>query len=269
MEPTCPQGYSEVSVQFGNASLADLPAVPRCIPTTFCADGRASNFEPIRELLFGSNYKNDPEKAKVAAAIEAVVCVNVQTVDRPDTPYQTNEGCIDCHLLGMNTMLDDLLEYNVAPLENTFQAWGISNRWGPNLSFNLTTEVKGKPTLPLSYAPDVSQPDPDGVAIQNLLQDASHQIDPLAVRPPPSAPLSSSGSDTLNRAVDWQRSIETDFQSSLKYYRLTQGAKQEAIVGQSVTDMLYQLKGSFQRIQDVLTALPGELTFDQTAQCTF
>ncbi len=136
VRPACPAGQSEVAV-----SLAGKQKRSACIPTEFCG-----NFNEIRELLFGKEWENG-EQSSVAESIESAACVEFIQENRPATPYQPNDFCIDCHFRGMADSLEKALASNVSPLQNTTSAFGISNRWGPSFSFDLNVAVRNVPRL--------------------------------------------------------------------------------------------------------------------------
>jgi len=138
------KGSGTVSVsgdQFGLNIGGKQYDIPACIPTKLCA-----SFEDIRKALFGEDYQKDEEKNMIASSIEALFCVELIKGNKPETPYGPNENCIDCHIHGMNKSLEKVLETNVTPLANTMTGFGISNKWGPNFSFNLSTMVKARVT---------------------------------------------------------------------------------------------------------------------------
>lgn len=148
--PVCPEGYSEfktngenggVSAE-GNETLGINVAgnqfdIPKCIPNQFCAD-----LDAARDHLFGEGWEGDEAKSRSALSINALFCVNVLRENRPLSPYNPNEGCIDCHIRGINDSLAKTLEGNPTPKENTMSAFAISSRFGPNMSFNLNTGTK-------------------------------------------------------------------------------------------------------------------------------
>ncbi|MCK5608658.1 hypothetical protein KAR91_42670, partial [Candidatus Pacearchaeota archaeon] len=120
----------------------------------------------------------------IAKALEVSVCVDVKKINRPESPYPVTEGCIYCHILGMNDVMTKMLEKPVFPMENNMQAWGMSNRWGPTFSFNINTVVQsGLNTLSkpkYSYLTDKEKAD---LQAHMLLQDATNQLDPEADQP--------------------------------------------------------------------------------------
>ena len=157
-KPNCPEGYSPYLAQEGGwgasaggsgetvgIDIAGQTFETKCIPTEFCA-----SFDDVRSELFGSDWQEDEEKSKAAAAIEALFCVELIKGNRPESPYQTNDGCIDCHLAAITDALSKALETNVTPMQNTTAGFSLATRWGPNFSFNLTTAVKSKIQLALT-----------------------------------------------------------------------------------------------------------------------
>ncbi len=156
--PACPDGYSEYKVNGenggvsaeGNETIGINIAgtqfdAPKCIPNQFCADLDAEGENPLnkaRDFLFGEGWIDDENRADLALSVTALFCVDVIKNNRPLSPYNINEGCIDCHVRAINDSLAKTLEGSPTPKENTMSAFAISSRFGPNMSFNLNTGTK-------------------------------------------------------------------------------------------------------------------------------
>ena len=148
--PICDPGTSPVAITIKGETQynTDSDGNVRCIPTEYCMDP-----EITRDFLASSTFgvtenwrdlpDNDERKAWIES-IESLFCVNIIKANRPASAYAMIEGCIDCHISAMVDSLEKALQTNVTPLANTSSAFEISNKFGPNMSYNLNTALKGK-----------------------------------------------------------------------------------------------------------------------------
>ena len=140
--PPCPPGYSELKFEY----LGEEEST--CIATELCADpNKVRDFLADSFFALPTNWMllpaSDPMR-QALEAIEVVVCIDIKKHNRPESPYQVIEGCIDCHISAMVDSLDKALESNVTPMCNTTSSFAISSKWGPTFSFSLTMAVKAK-----------------------------------------------------------------------------------------------------------------------------
>ena len=61
-----------------------------------------------------------------AEAIEAIICIEVKEIMRPKSLYEEDEGCVDCHIMAMVDVMDEMLTKNIAVMKNPKQAWALS-----------------------------------------------------------------------------------------------------------------------------------------------
>jgi len=188
-KPPCPPTQSTIQITIAGKTSQ------RCIPTKLCTD-----FTGARAFLFGEDYEDDPDTREAALAVEAMVCIDVLKILRPESPYEVNDGCIDCHILAMNDIMYKMLQKNVAPLENNMQAWGLSNRWGPNFYFDLVTSVK---SLIRIAAPSLIE-SPAQTYIRKSIeftQEANKQFDPNKPPLQPSVQITTSAARVLGDEI--------------------------------------------------------------------
>jgi cysteine-rich repeat protein len=236
-----------------------------CIQTKLCAD-----FEVVRKKFFGDDYRNDPSKVKEAEAIEATVCVDVKKVNRPQSPYNVNDGCIDCHILAMDDIMNKMLQQNVAPLENNMQSWGTSNRWGPTVSFNINVLMKRglvKPIVSPQYT-NMSVKDKFDLAQNKALQDSVNGID--ANNPPENPTVVTNQDASVQMANDqFLKDQATIGQNQfLKNYRMAEDASANQTAN-NIIGKLQELDASFAEIQKKYQSLSLGTKFQEKNQCTF
>ncbi|MBU0727648.1 hypothetical protein KKA95_03100 [Patescibacteria group bacterium] len=247
--PACPPGYSEVVIQYGNKEERN------CVPTEFCA-----SFDDIREHLFGEDWQEDEAKSSVATAIEALFCVTVTTANRPTTPYAMNDGCIDCHVIGMVDALDKALETNVSPLENTTGSFGISSRWGPKFSFNLVTALKSKFKV-------VLPPDNQKTAMQKADEARAASLAENGMVEP-TISTGESGVEELARKQEQEQTSSATVLNDLKNYRVSNVAISDQSFSSRVLPLFQQMLKSFERIESKLMGI-AEIAINQKDTCQF
>lgn len=250
----------------------------RCVPDSLCAGGEGeAKYEPVRKLLFGENYKEDPKKMELAASIEAFICVKVKKEMRPESPYPVNESCIDCSIMGMNDTLSKILEKNVAPLENNMQAWGLSNRWGPSFSFNLDVGVQEhvlNPIRDLDYG-KIYRENPPPVEQTNKLakkitQDATHNADSNQGSAAISAEAAATAQENLALEEEKLRKEQEKILQTLKAHRvILEASSVDLRYNNTVKGLLLKWQESFKRIRDLYSAVATTVKFREKAECDF
>jgi len=256
----CPPGskYTEVSL-FGQSA-------GRCIPHEFCTP----DFEKVRKKLFGDNYRNDPAKKKAAEAIEASVCVEFKKINRPESPYSVVEGCIDCQIQAMNDVMEKLLEKNVAPLQNSMQSWGTSNRWGPSVSFDLNVLVqRGLNAIKSPEFASKSQKEGIDKYVKELNQKTTKKLDPNKEQANPTAVDTVQFGQIHSRYQFSKEKEKTEKSEALRNYSMTADASADQVVHAGLVNKLRELKDSFKRIQEKYVQLALAATFHQKAECSF
>ncbi len=256
----CPPGskYTEVSL-FGESAGT-------CIPHEFCTP----DFEKLRKKLFGADYRKDPAKKKAAEAIEASVCVEFKKVNRPESPYPVVEGCIDCHIQAMNDVMEKMLQKNIAPLQNSMQSWGTSNRWGPSLSFDINVLVQRG--INAIITPEFSRVTPKEKADKNVAQQKQQAENKKDVNEDQAQPTTV---DTVqfglihSRYQFSQEEKKAKNSDALKFYNMTSEASAEQHTHAGLVNKLRELKDSFKRIQDKYVQLSIAATFHQKPECSF
>jgi cysteine-rich repeat protein len=261
-KPDCPDGETAAEITIAGTEYS------RCIPTVACGD-----YEAVRKLLFGDDYKADPVKSKLAEAIEAFVCIKVDKINRPESPYPVDESCVDCNILAMNDTLKGMLEKNVAPLENNQVAWGLSTRWGPGFSINL--DVVSKMSLnalkrKLDGKTPTQTPASEVALLGNqICQDAGKLIDCDEKDTTNPDTASSQGTDILNQVVQIQNKAADDAMQKIKDYNAVSVAMNvdQRIYG-PISVMLDQMLNSFTRLQTLNLQIATGVTFLDKKQCT-
>jgi hypothetical protein len=221
-KPVCPAGSTKLTVSsFGKEK--DI-----CVPVS--AQGCALDFEKIKGKLG-------------EGAIEAAFCAKVSTVNRPASEYGITEGCIDCHVSGMIDVLETLRNQNISPLENTKNAFALSNRWGPKLSFDLKIYIKNK-LEPFSWGVDA-----DYSPVANIDKDLKEaKID--------CKPARYSANDTPEQKKiidDYNKKCEAEQEKKaevLKALKTTQEIQNDATFSEHITPMLLHMKSTFESIRN-------------------
>ncbi len=254
-KPPCGKGESEFSVTVGNEVKT------RCIPTKLCADP-----DDFRQFLM----KAFSLPAKAVEPIEAVICVDVFTYQRPESPYPMEAGCIDCHILAMNDVMEELLGHNIAPLVNNMAAWGLSNRWGPSFTFDLVTSLKSKLRMPTPKYADTTPGEQAEEYFKQKRQEAEKRLDPNEDQDRIAAPvMNTSGTELLQEKQERDRKAEEQIKRSLKNYRMATNAEVDQQFHNDVPDLLDQILFSFGRLQDKYVGLALATEFAEKATCEF
>lgn len=262
----CPPGMKWTQIKIGGE------AVGTCFPMQFCADP-----DKIREFLFGKEYEKDPQKKDVAAAIEVAICVNIEQIKVPESPYSVNDGCIDCHIMAMNDVMKKMLEKDIVPKQNTTQAWGTSNRWGPAFSFNLHTLI-GRPTTPVIKPKNMNKatallpvPEKNNQEKQLLQtqQDAYNKKDLSKEQNQPSPVVARSMELLIERSADAEEEAQKKILQSLKNYR---AGGEGSIVQENYTylkTLLNALNDSFAHLTNEYMQMSLSNNFIEKDQCSF
>ena len=255
--PNCPEGYSELDIKTANivdkTEKGDLEYVgesesvfekPVCIPTEFCVSP-----DVIRDFLAtsffavpGGNWRLLPAKNPIRQkleAIEAVFCVELIKHTRPETPYRPDEGCIDCHIRAIVDSLNKALDTNVTPMINTTSSFGISSRWGPNMSFNLTTAIKQKLKLAL----------PDPRTIEEKVDEAINKTKSETDIPEPATSISETPTERAERELRELEEKREALIEVMKNYRDTNNSLSDQAMFTRVKPLLIHMLQSFQVMQ--------------------
>ncbi len=268
--PICGPGTTPVKITIaGQEQVAlDGNGDPRCLPTEFCSDPDAARtFLAATTFPFPINgiaaaeWQQLPEDHAVRKALEAVdalFCVDVVQNNRPTSPYNVNEGCIDCHLIAMVDSLEEALSTNVSPLENTTSSFGLSSRFGPNMSFNLVTAVKPKFKLvPTQTA-------------QKSVEDAGEAVDESAeVFDPPGTTISPGGSGAQQLTQTQEQFVEQEktFKENIEYYNTGMGAMSDFEVSDRVKPLIEQMSNSFANIQSTFQGIAANSDLSDLDAC--
>ena len=235
-----PCGPGETNMQI------DPDKEPICWPTEFCADpdivrGVLAALPPFS--VPNGNWKSLPEDSATRQLIEdiqALFCVNITEQNRPQSPYQRIEGCVDCHISAMTDALEEALQTNVTPLKNTTNAFGISNAFGPAFSFDLNTATKTK----VKYQQTDTAKENKVEADTNLKESREENEPPKKTFAPGNSPL-----QTLIAESDLVDEAEEKIQEDIGAFRLGSNAIPDQEVNARVRPLLIQMKDSFANIQ--------------------
>lgn len=225
--------------------------------TPHCVPGCAS-FDDARDFLFGKGWKDDKVLSENATAIEALFCIKLTKANRPLSPYQTNEGCIDCHISAMADALDKALQTNVTPLTNTTQAFSISSKYGPNFSFNLNTAAKG--ILKYQFS-DTAQ-----TAIEKSNQDTAN-IERNDTPPQVNVPATETPLVQLQQQVQQDAKVTAAIQDDTSLFHLSSDVIADQEVGGRIVPLLTQMRDSFANIEDKFEQMVGTSHLDEVQQC--
>jgi len=229
--PPCPVGQSELKIQYGTKEEST------CIPTEMCSDLGTLGME----------------------GVEVMFCVNLIKENRPETPYQMNDGCIDCHIAAMADAVDKALQGNVSPLENTTGAFGISSRWGPKFSFNLTTAMKT--TLQLIFKAPTDPVKEAQKAAEKYKKDNEAKTT--------SIPSQEGAAGSLESQAESVKQTTKAVLENLENYREAGGVISDQEFYSRVTPLLNQMEASFNRLRNKYTGLAGSLKLDKKKKCEF
>ncbi len=265
-KPPCPEGYSDARTSDEGASASASGSetvginihgeqydIPRCLPTEFCAD-----FKDAQDFLFGEGWENDENLMNIAPAIEALFCVNIIKENRPQSPYNMNEGCVDCHIIAMVDALEKALATNVSPLKNTTSAFGISSPYGPNFSFNLNTATKSK--LKFNYTGTAANA--IRRANETMAKSQSDNTPLVLTVKTPEAPLVN-----LTRTVIKNETAKEAILEEIRLSSISNGVISDQEVGGRIKSLLEQWRDSFATIQAKFEGIIGSTGLDQKKQC--
>ena len=275
--PDCPAGWSPFEIKI--AGVTETADLKRCIPLKFCADP-----DDFRDFLYTvsmpsfvmmipagtvlpPDWRDLPGGHVVRQfieAIEAVICVEFKKFMRPESPYSLDEGCIDCHISAMNDVMDKMLGKNVAPLQNNMQAWGLSNRWGPNFTFDIVTSVKSLLKRKFTKTTTLTQQEKTNLYMQDLLQEK--QLDPNKEPHPTEA----YAVEIIEREVGKNIEAEEVLYRGLENYRSVGNIETVSQqTGKALGSLLEQMRQSFSRLQDKYMGLALTLALHEKKECNF
>ncbi|MFH1410353.1 MAG: hypothetical protein ABIG80_02205 [Patescibacteria group bacterium] len=262
--PPCGPGESTLQITVaGKTHIAkDGDGNVICLPFPVCADPndvRDLLFNDVRDLLFGENWQEDPIKKEIAEAIESWFCVDLIKENRPLSPYNKNEGCVDCHITAMVDAMEKALETNVTPLQNTMSAFGISSRWGPNFSFNLNTATKSKPKFKKT----------------NTIEEAIKKVNEATEKSqndnaPPKTAITTTRSPLAELAVTAKQAEDNRRAKMEDTYmlKISNGVISDQEVGGRIKPLLEQMRDSFATIQSKYESMISSTALDKKEQCT-
>ena len=252
-KPACPDGYSEIKP----AVVGKNPEEPVCIRTELC-----SNFEAVREALYGEDYKEDEVKLKKANSIEAFFCVELKFENRPLSPYSKNDGCIDCHIAAMSDSLEKLLSKSISPKENTQGSFALSSHWGPTFSFDLTTLVKSK----------LAKPRPEkevGKEIDDNVSNGKAKTETEEARKLNTTKDEQTAQQESEAIIKSRDEIKARFVSGLENYKVASDASGDQIMRNKVLPLISQMKTSFNNLNVKYNNLTTTLKFLDKKECQF
>lgn len=254
--PVCQPGES----QFGTND----DGTPRCLPTELCVDPEVARtvlaaLPPLS--IPNGDWKSLPDtdpRKKMAEAIEAVFCVNITKANRPKAPYQTNEGCIDCHITAIVDSLEKALETNVSPLINTTSAFGISSKYGPSFSFNLSTAVKSnlKYVTTGANAQAVKSVDENAAKSQRENTPATSTVK-----------LTENLDAQLSQKADEIAATMAAVQDDTRMFKMSDGVISDQEIGARIIPLITQMRDSFVNIQSKYEGIIGSTALDEKKQC--
>ena len=235
---------------------------PICVKTQqLCADPDAVRTFLATTILATPNWKSLEEDNPIRTsleAIEATFCVNIHKENRPTSSYPVNEGCIDCHILAIVDKLEEALQTNVTPLENTTSSFGISSAFGPSFSFNLNTATKRI----MKYAATTTA--------QNAIEKVNEaNEDSLSKNNPEesSIPTSESPLELIQRRNEEALERHLDILENTRMLTLSSNIISDQETDGRVKPMLIQMRNSFSNIQSKWQAMVQSTEFDEKEQC--
>ena len=248
-KPPCETGYSEVKISAAGKTAS------YCMPDSFAC----ANPNDVRDALF-PGWENDEELAKTAETIEATFCVKLVKANRPESPYNMNDGCIDCHITAMTDALTKALETNVSPLENTTGGFAISSRWGPKFSLNLITGIKA--TFKAAFTPDKTS---EISKIQSAINKTTADNKP----PTPAVAVDESAEDAARRKQAEQEAQATAAIDTIKNYQNSSQAISDQEFYSRVSPLLDQMLNIFTTIQGQYAGIADTSQLDKKDTCKF
>lgn len=266
--PPCGPGQSPLQITVaGETHMAtDDEGEAICLPFPICADPDIARtflaaMPPL--LIPDGDWKalpdDDPRKEWVDS-IEALFCVDLIEHNRPQSPYQMIEGCVDCHITAMVDALEKALETNVTPLQNTTSAFGISSAYGPAFSFNLDTAAKAK--LKFKYT------DTAIAAIRKAREKAEKSIIDNTKRESTVKNPEESLLQEIGRKAAQIEERRENILEDTRSFKMSNDAISDQEVGGRVIPLLNQMKDSFSNIQSRYEGMITSTAFDEKKQCT-
>lgn len=224
-----------------------------CLPFPICAD-----LDDVRDFLFGENWRDDPVIKETAEAIESFFCVELTEHNRPLSPYQMAEGCIDCHITAMADALEKALATNVTPMKNTTSAFGISSAYGPAFSFNLSTATKAKVKYQTS----------------NIARDATKKADQARdasvndnTEEEPAIETEKNPLQAIKEKADSVEISREKIMEDTRIFKMSNEVISDQEVGSRVIPLLIQMRDSFSHIQSKYEGMISSTGFDEIEQC--
>lgn len=270
--PICSPGSTtalEITVAGQKQIARDGNGDPICLPTEICSDPdvvrsflAATSFPFPIQGIAAAQWKELPEDDPVRQALEAIEvisCVNIIKENRPTSYYNPNEGCIDCHVRAMADAAEKALSTNVTPLVNPTKAFGLSSRFGPNMSFNLTTLIK--PKLKLTETRTADQ------AIKKGNQ-AINQAQTEATNPGTSLPDPRPDATKLEELSEIDLETQQALNDSLKAYNLAGDSIADMELNTRLGPLLEQMRSNFSDLQSQYQGMVDSTYFDDKKTCS-
>lgn len=253
--PECGPGQSavEITVAGKKETMKNDDGNVRCVPTALCKD-----FNDARDFLFGKGWQDDEEKSKVAMSIEALFCVNVTKANRPLSPYNMNDGCIDCHIMAMTDAVEKALQTNVSPLENTMSAFSISNKFGPKFSFNLIATIKSK----LKFKPSATSQNAIKQAEKATKFEPNKCATDQSVQNQTTSPLGQLEQEANCKEGERLSAIENN-----RIFKTAGEAISDQELGGRINPLIIQMRDSFANIESKFEGMVTSTNFNEKEQC--
>ena len=248
----------------GQEYLGMSDGEPICFPMELCADPDIARTFLAALPPFsipGGNWEALPEddpRKNMIDSIQVMFCVNIVENNRPQSPYQMIEGCVDCHITAMVDALEKALQTNVTPLKNTTNAFGISSAWGPNFSFNLNTltktNLKYKQTGTNANALKKSDANFTEALRKNQPQQSSVKIS--------ASPLAKM-SEEVGKIEDSREAMLEDIQA----FGISSDAAPDQEMNARIGPLLTQMRDSFANIQSMYEIMISSTALNEKEQC--
>jgi len=243
--PPCPEGYIELPFLKDEGESI-------CVPKNICTD-----FNDVREKLFGPDWEGDEVTFETASMIEAFFCLDIIEHNRPESPYELNEGCVDCHIAAIVDSIDKALQTNVTPLQNTMTAFGQSNRWGPNFNLDLNTMIKS--SLKFHYV------DPGGDPTEETENAIESDVHKNKANEKESPTASETPIEKSNRLVDEKEKNDKAREEAQRNYGKASSIISDQEVGYRVIPLLVQMRERFKNIHGNVQAIANLKLGDKLA----